>query len=1000
MKPHRCKWVLTSSVLAVCMLLGALEVSGEDAKPSLGQKYKTALSLYDQGDYAGARTLLLEIKDTVQKENLQLNPATQQEIERRLAEIDKRLETKPAPAVPETVKVDPAKLTKLDAAKSKYNVAQTLMREKKHEEALNLFTEVKADLDQLEAEHVKVGVSDRSALESNIAACKDALALAAAPAPKAEPAPQPTVVAEAEPAPTPTPKVEATPEPAPKTEPTPAPTPTAEPAPAPAPTPAAEPTPTPAEVKKETPAEEPGVLVRGTETGRFNEALTADAIRIQLEEQEVRTKLSDGIVFLRENDFRRAEQKFVAAQLQVKYGDFPTDFKRKWLAVIQDHLDMAAKQKDTYNKTTEEGKNRAAADRLTEELLRMKEQQMRTKDRLQEQWVTFFGRGQYEDALNILDRMREVDPEDPAILEKIKMTSEKKLEAWRHKSQMERIEQEQYHYAGNIEQMTPWYPVAKYPDNWKELSDRRLKAVEKAQITEKPGDRKVRQQLEETVVSFTFNEQPVMEALDFLQTLGNVNIVPDRSKFEDPNKTITLKLTNVSLETAIKLLTEQLGLKWIIRDGIVFISDEEGIKRPPETNAYDVRDLLADIPNFSGPTFELQNIAGNRGGRGSTGGTGGTSIFSEDTGTKTQEEAGKSADESLNDLIDLIKQVIESGTWDEGSGNAIRGRAGNIIVTHTPETQAKVQKLLEDLRKARALQVSIDIRFITLTDTFLESMGFDITGAGNLAASPPHYVDTDGDGVPDTSLGIEFDRTVVGGNWTTLSNITNTFGTGVAGLGSAKGLTGTGGLHMMASFLDDFEVNFILDAVQQSRRSTLLNAPKLTMMNGQRAYIAVSRQQNFVQSVTAEVSEGAVGYTPDIGTVQDGIVFDVRPTVSADRRYVQMDLRPSIAVIERIDNFQVVTPGVLFGGAQIQLPVISATVVRATVSCPDGGTLLIGGLNFAFDNELESGVPILSKIPILGKLFTRRGFTTERQNVVILVKPTIIIQEEKEEEVK
>ena len=147
------------------------------------------------------------------------------------------------------------------------------------------------------------------------------------------------------------------------------------------------------------------------------------------------------------------------------------------------------------------------------------------------------------------------------------------------------------------------------------------------------------------------------------------------------------------------------------------------------------------------------------------------------------------------------------------------------------------------------------------------------------------------------------------------------------------------------------------------------------------------------------MSEGAVGYDPDIGTVQDGIVFDVRPTVSADRRYVQMDLRPSVAVIERIDNFQTVTSG-LFGGAVIQLPVISVTVVRTTVSVPDGGTLLIGGLSYAFDNETDSGIPILSKIPLLGKLFSRRGFTTERQNVVILVKPTIIIQEELEEAIK
>ena len=52
---------------------------------------------------------------------------------------------------------------------------------------------------------------------------------------------------------------------------------------------------------------------------------------------------------------------------------------------------------------------------------------------------------------------------------------------------------------------------------------------------------------------------------------------------------------------------------------------------------------------------------------------------------------------------------------------------------------------------------------------------------------------------------------------------------------------------------------------------------------------------------------GAVGYDPDVGTVQDGIVHDIRPTVSADRRYVQLDVGFGAAVIIRIDNFVVIT---------------------------------------------------------------------------------------------
>ncbi|HUU43376.1 MAG TPA: hypothetical protein VMX57_06325, partial [Planctomycetota bacterium] len=673
---------------------------------------------------------------------------------------------------------------------------------------------------------------------------------------------------------------------------------------------------------------------------------------------------------------------------------------KKWLAEIQKYLDLNAKAKVSYDQRLQEARISTGAEELERHIAETRRKNRLIKEQLLDQWQTYYNREMYDEALVVLERIAELDPEDKSIPEKIKMTTHKKYEVWRQTAVERRLKEREAQLIGMIEASTAYYPLSVYPDNWKELSDRRLRAVKKTHAAEKPRDAKVRQQLEETIVSFTFNEQPVKEALDFLQTLGNVNIVLDAARLDEPDKTITLKLNNVPLQTAIKLLTEQINMRYVIRDGIVFISNDEGVKMPPETGTYDVRDLLAEIPNFTGPTFELSEINNQTSGSGS--GTGGGStggLFGDDEDTSEDDESG-SMEDSLNDLIDLIKQVIDPGTWDEGSGYAIRGRAaqGSIIVTHTPDTQEKVAGLLEALRKTRAIQVSIDIRFITLTDAFLETIGFDFTGQNNVAAEPPHYIDTDGDGVPDTSTGIEYDRTIHGAKWSFFGNIINDMGSGTS-LGATV-LSGGGGLSLASSFLDDVEVNIILDAVQQSQKAQLMNAPRLTMMNGQRAYIAVSQQINFVRDITVQVSEGAVGYDPDIGTVQDGIVFDVRPTVSADRRYVQMDLRPSIAVVQRpIREFQTITTGV-FGGAVVQLPEIAVTVIRTTVSVPDGGTLLIGGLRYAFDNEVESGIPVLSKIPILGKLFTRRGFNSERRNVIILVKPTIIIQEEEEEKVK
>ena len=82
----------------------------------------------------------------------------------------------------------------------------------------------------------------------------------------------------------------------------------------------------------------------------------------------------------------------------------------------------------------------------------------------------------------------------------------------------------------------------------------------------------------------------------------------------------------------------------------------------------------------------------------------------------------------------------------------------------------------------------------------------------------------------------------------------------------------------------------------------------------------------------------------------------------------------------------------------IQLPRIQVSIIRTTVTVPEGGTVLLGGLKQTGEVELEGGVPILSKIPILKRAYSSRAKAKDESLLLILVKPTIIIQEEAEED--
>jgi general secretion pathway protein D len=84
-------------------------------------------------------------------------------------------------------------------------------------------------------------------------------------------------------------------------------------------------------------------------------------------------------------------------------------------------------------------------------------------------------------------------------------------------------------------------------------------------------------------------------------------------------------------------------------------------------------------------------------------------------------------------------------------------------------------------------------------------------------------------------------------------------------------------------------------------------------------------------------------------------------------------------------------------GVTVQLPTFSFVTVTTTVSVPDGGTVLLGGIKRLSEGRNEFGVPILSKLPYINRLFKNVGIGRETQSLMMMVTPRIIIQEEEEE---
>ena len=159
----------------------------------------------------------------------------------------------------------------------------------------------------------------------------------------------------------------------------------------------------------------------------------------------------------------------------------------------------------------------------------------------------------------------------------------------------------------------------------------------------------------------------------------------------------------------------------------------------------------------------------------------------------------------------------------------------------------------------------------------------------------------------------------------------------------------------------------------------------------------------------------------------------VQAVVSHDRRFVRLTVVPFFSKIEDVNTFQFegeqtttvdqsadaegwinlgddddpdfrrvnesgATDTVTTSrGTTVQLPTFSFVTVTTTVSVPDGGTVLLGGIKRLSEGRNEFGTPILNKIPYINRLFKNVGIGRETQSLMMMVTPRIIIQEEEEE---
>jgi len=624
---------------------------------------------------------------------------------------------------------------------------------------------------------------------------------------------------------------------------------------------------------------------------------------------------------------------------------------------------------------------------------------------------------------------------------------------------------------------------------WQQITERSARLLEQRRGQRTEQDIQIEQRLR-TPVSLDFQNEPLSSVLGYLAQLADVNLYLDPQGLAQEGITsdtpVTIQLRQeIMLKSALNLILEPLRLSYVIKDEVLKITSEQRREGEVITVTYPVADLVIPIPNFvpgrmgldsqyhramsdvgfgvggpygSSAAAPMAVLANN--GAGENGGMINPAVLAQLSGSSPRSGVGApmagfgpgglggGANADFDSLIELITSTIQPTTWDAvgGSGSIAPFETNlSIVVSNTQDVHEEIVDLLEQLRRLQDLQVTIEVRFITLNDNFFERIGVDFDFDIDDDIDRPFQVfgRQIGDGDPATgaeparnTLDVDYDRSVTVGMSAPgvfsadldIPFTQNSFGLAVPQFG---GFDAAAGAQLGFAILSDIEAFFFVNAAQGDRRSNVLQAPKVTLFNGQQAYVSDTSQSPFVISVIPVVGDFAAAQQPVIVVLSEGTFMTVQAVVSNDRRFVRLTVVPFFSKITDVQTFQFtgsrttttntsadsgifVDPNdpdsdrrdnvsgsndstTITDGTTVQLPTFSFVTVTTTVSVPDGGTVLLGGIKRLSEGRNEFGVPILNKIPYLNRLFKNVGIGRETQSLMMMVTPRIIIQEEEEE---
>ena len=440
---------------------------------------------------------------------------------------------------------------------------------------------------------------------------------------------------------------------------------------------------------------------------------------------------------------------------------------------------------------------------------------------------------------------------------------------------------------------------------------------------------------------------------------------------------ISATLKNVTLFEALDAVRELYGYEYAVDGNRIYIKPltmQTAIFRVNYLN-YN-RKGTSDIRVTSGSVSDASP---------SQSGTTGTSTSGSSTATHSMDSSKISTTSTSNFWAELKTSLDMIVGHKEGRSVVVNPRSGVVVVRAMSNELRNVSAYLKATQLAVDRQVILEAKImeVELNDGFQSGINWSAFRASRSRISGGFLT-------PSGTLSASGSLSSGTGLNATAGSTLNYDGTPAGSYGSAL----QGGLFGFAFQSNHFAA--LISFLESQGTVHVLSSPRIATMNNEKAVLKVGTDEFFVTEVTTNTSTttGSTTTNPTASVkVQpffSGVALDVTPQIDGDDNIV-LHVHPSVSQVSTVEKtVKLGTTG--SGLGEYVLPLASSAVSEtdSVVRGKSGSIIAIGGLMRQSTVSDRSQLPGVGDVPVVGELFKNTVRATQKRELVILIKPTVV----------